>query len=184
MLVRKEGARNRAEVVIERRYGPRKALTVPVGLYVECRWLGRCYSIDVAMDGIFIDTGRLVLGPGRLVEIELLESGAGDRLKGIVAHGSRQGIGVTFTQPVTVFLPYLLEGADGAPGLAAGDSRGTQGPVRTAAGNGNAQPHPGPGPRALPRTAGALARRRPALDSTSTHPESSTITTKVQSRQG
>jgi len=168
---------------MERRYGPRKALTVALGLYVECRWLGRCYSTDVAMDGVFIHTDALVLNPGQLVEIELLESGTSDRLKGRVAHRSRQGIGVTFTQPVTAFLPYLLEGADGTPGFAAGRSQDTKRPARTVAGNGIAQPHFGPAPRALPKAAGVLARRRPALDSTSSNPETSILTTKAQSSQ-
>jgi hypothetical protein len=148
---------------MERRYGPRKALTVALGLYVERRWLGRCYSTDVAMDGVFIGTDALVLNPGQLVEIELLESGTSDRLKGRVTHRSRQGIGVTFTQPVTAFLPYLLEGADGTPGFTAGCSQDTKRAARSGAGKGIAQPHFGPGPGALPRAAGALARRRLTL---------------------
>ena len=98
---------------MERRYGPRKVLTVALGLYEKRSSLGRYYSTDVAMEGVFIATGSLPLARGQLVELEVLESGSGEKLKGVVAHRSRQGIGVMFTEAVTAFLPYLLEGLGG-----------------------------------------------------------------------
>ena len=99
--------------IVERRYGPRKILTVALALYEKRGSLGRYYSTDVAMEGMFIATGSLPLARGQLVELEVLESGSGERLKGVVAHRLQQGIGVMFTETVTVFLPYLLEGLDG-----------------------------------------------------------------------
>ena len=88
---------------MERRYGPRKILKVALGLYEKRRSLGRYYSTNVAMEGVFIATGSLPLARGQLLELEVLEPASGAKLKGVVAHRLRQGIGVMFIEPVTVF---------------------------------------------------------------------------------
>ena len=86
----------------EKRGYVRKACRVPVR-YINKERICTSFIINLSHEGCFIETkGPLFVGEELLMDIGLDSSGKTIRIKGVVAHINRLGVGVKYKEIITI----------------------------------------------------------------------------------
>ncbi len=105
---------------MEHRWSPRKPLTVDVVIHYPPLGLVRARSHDISLDGMLVDTGRILLPPGEQVELCFRPDenpGPYLHVDAEVIHTSPKGTGVLFRdygpEVLLALKSLLLEGPDG-----------------------------------------------------------------------
>ena len=107
----------------DRRWSRRKTLPIDVALYYSGLGLLRCKIRDISMDGVFIETGRIVLSHATTLELVFTarapKHSGYRRLSAKIARVGHDGAGLAFTnidEDSYHFLRELLrEGAEKKP---------------------------------------------------------------------
>lgn len=85
---------------MEHRWSPRKPLHVDVVIHYPPLGLVRGTSRDISLDGMFVDTGRILIPTGEVVEICFRPDTDGNpghlHMDAEVIHASHAGIGLLF----------------------------------------------------------------------------------------
>ena len=96
---------------VEHRYSARKPMNLPVEVFHHKQSLGCFNTQDVSHQGAFIDASQLYLFCNDFVQVKFF---VGDqlkarefKLKALVRHMSKQGIGVMFTDDLPDFFRVL-----------------------------------------------------------------------------
>lgn len=104
---------------MERRYGPRKPVSLDVEIYRgQCK-LGRFKSRDIGFEGMFVATKHLGLDVGELVTVRLslklkLSDIDGYTLRAVIIHRSNGGVGLMFADDDPIFFRVLDALSDAA----------------------------------------------------------------------
>jgi hypothetical protein len=93
------GVRNQnSEATMEHRFSPRSAIRLSAEIYHNQRYLGSFKTRNVGYRGLFVETGRIGLLCGSVVQVGLTIPGMPARptLNAIVIHYSAEGAGLLF----------------------------------------------------------------------------------------
>lgn len=94
---------------MEHRYSPRIRDAVYLGLHHHDRWLGTHPTRDLSADGLFLETGPILLRPNDPVVLRIEAVGPHHGLSAFVVHSSPQGIGLMLTEEDPHYARILLE---------------------------------------------------------------------------
>lgn len=94
---------------VDHRFSPRDAVTLDAELYHDHQYLGSFKTRDLGYRGLFVETGRIGLLCGSVVQVALTVPGTPGRhvLNAVVIHYSADGAGLLFAADRAESLSYI-----------------------------------------------------------------------------
>lgn len=94
---------------VEHRFSPRDTVALDAELYHDRQYLGSFKTRDLGYRGLFVETGRIGLLCGSVVQIALNAPGTPGRhvLNAVVIHYSAEGAGLLFAADHAESLSYI-----------------------------------------------------------------------------
>ncbi|MGA7979953.1 MAG: PilZ domain-containing protein [Chromatiaceae bacterium] len=97
---------------MEHRYSPRVQGALDVEISCKGRHLGRFRTRDVSFEGMFFETGAADLEPNDFLGLSLKVNGQSYSMRGVVVHGSREGVGVMLVGEYLGYCRLILDAID------------------------------------------------------------------------